>query len=298
MAIPLFIYAATICRFVGERWKWNPNRRLATVLEYRATGQASQLDQTYLPVLKQLEVGRSESEIEDLGREFTKIIGSIVILADPLPTSSLARLLNMSGEDVDGSLHYLHSVLNVPSNPNSPVRLLHLSFREFLVDPKKEKRRFWFWVDEKKTHDMIATKCVERLSMCLKENVCSLESPGTLRSDISSDKIAECLQADIQYSCCYWVHHLEESGRHIFDEDAVDTFLREHFLHWLETLSLLGKISDCIGLVDTLLALTDVSYSTSHTTFPVLTQQIRKAKVPNYHVFFTTQDALLCRTVG
>ena len=258
MAVPLFIFAATICRFVGDRWKWNPNRRLATVLEYRTTGQASRLDRTYLPVLKQLEACRSGSEIEELGREFTKIIGSIVVLADPLPTPSLARLLGISKEDVDGSLHYLHSVLSVPSNPNSPVRLLHLSFREFLVDPNKVG--LWFWVNEKKTHGMIATKCLELLSTCLKENICSLGFPGMLRREISIKAVDECLPADIQYSCRYWVHHLDQSGRRIFDKDVVHAFLSKHFLHWLEALSLIGKISDCIGLIESLRSLADVSF--------------------------------------
>ena len=84
-----------------------------------------------------------------------------------------------------------------------------------------------------------------------------------LRRDINTRDIDECLPADIQYSCRYWVHHLKQSGRYIFDEDAVDAFLREHFLHWLEALSLMGKISDCISLIDTLRSLADVSYSAS-----------------------------------
>ena len=267
LAIPLFIYAATICRFVGDRWKWNPNRRLATVLECRTTGQTSQLDQTYLPVLKQLEAGRSGWEMEELGREFTKIIGSIVVLADPLPTSSLASLLSIPKEDVDGSLHYLHSVLSVPSDPNSPVRLLHLSFREFLVDSRKEKGGFWFWVDEKKTHGIITSRSLEVLSTCLKENICSLGFPGKLRREISTRAVDECLLPYIQYSCRYWVHHLEQSGGCIVDEDTVHAFLREHFLHWLEALSLMGKISDCISLINTLCSLVDVSCSAFHTTY-------------------------------
>ncbi len=241
-------------------------RNLAFLREYQTSSRhATQLDQTYLPIVKQLEVGRSESEIEELGQEFTKIIGSIVVLADALPTSLLAKLLGTSKEDVDGSLHYLHSVLSVPSYPTSPVRLLHLSFREFLVDPKKEKGGFWFWVDEKKTHGMITTRCLELLSTSLKENICSLGFPGILRRDIRD--VDRYLQADIQYSCRYWVHHLEQSGRHISDKDAVDTFLREHFLHWLEALSLMGKISDCVSLIDTLRSLAKVRYSASHTTF-------------------------------
>ena len=54
MAVPLFIFAATVCRFIGDRtWDWNPNARLATVLKYRTSSQASNLDRTYLPVLQQ-----------------------------------------------------------------------------------------------------------------------------------------------------------------------------------------------------------------------------------------------------
>ncbi|KAK6531042.1 hypothetical protein TWF281_007869 [Arthrobotrys megalospora] len=255
--VPLFIFAATICRFVEDRWKWNPKERLATVLKYGTTGQTSQLDQTYLPVLKQLEVGRSESEIEELGREFRKIIGSIVVLADSLCVGSIASLLGISREDLYGSLHHLHSVLSVPSDLNSPVRLLHLSFREFLVDPKKESRNFWFWTDEKKTHSIIATRCLEVLSTSLKENICSLGFPGMLRKDIDIKIIDTRLPAHIRYSCYYWVHHLEQSRKRISDEDEVHTFLRNHFLHWIEALSLIGKVSDCIGLIDTLRSLAD-----------------------------------------
>lgn len=264
MAVPLFIFAATTCRFVGDRWKWNPNGRLTAVLEQRGTRLASPLDQTYLPVLKQLEIGRTDLEIEELGREFREIIGSIVLLADPLPTLPLARLLGISVEDVDGSLHFLHSVLSIPSDPNVPVRILHLSFREFLIDGKKEgKKEFWFWVDEKKTHAMIATKCLELLStpLCLAENICQLESPGTLRREINPDAIKKYLPADIRYACRYWVHHLEQGRERIYDDDSVHRFLQKHFLHWLEALSLLGNISDSIALINTLRSLVSVRFS-------------------------------------
>jgi hypothetical protein len=263
MTVPLFIFAATICRFVGDRWKWNPHRRLAAILEHQGAGQAYQLDQTYLPVLRQLEVGRTDLEMEELGHDFRKIIGSIVLLANPLPTLPLARLLGIPIEDVDGSLHFLHSVLNIPSDPDTPVRLLHLSFREFLIDGRKrEKQEYWFWVDEKKTHCMLATRCLELLSApgCLTDNICQLDSPGMLRTEIDPQIIHEHLPPDIRYACRYWVHHFEHSGEQIHDEDVVDMFLRKHLLHWFEALSLSGNISDSIGFIDVLSSLVDVSY--------------------------------------
>ena len=273
MAVPLFIFAATVCRFVEDRRIWDPERQLATVLEYQTTSQASQLDRTYLPVLQQLVIGLKDLEKKRIAQEFQKIIGSIVILADPLPASSLASLLGISEKDVDKKLIFLHSVLSIPSDRDSPVRLLHLSFRDFLLDPEKQgKSEFWFSVDAMKTHEMIATKCLELMSRqnCLRENMCDLEFPGKLRNEIDRKTLHDCLSSDVRYACQYWVHHLEQGGRRIHDQDTVHVFLQQHFLHWLEALSLMGKISESIAMIDTLQSLVDVSSSRLQCTFTVL----------------------------
>jgi len=260
MAVPLFIFAATMCRFVGDS-RWNPKKRLDDVLKYQTSTQASKLDKTYLPVLDQLLIDLTEKEKDDLVQEFQKIVGSIVILADPLSTSSLAQLLAVDKETIDGRLDLLHSVLSIPSDYDYPVRLLHLSFRDFLLDPEKHgKSKFWFRVDERETHNMLATRCLELLSReGLRKDICHLESPGTLRREISSKTIDKYLLPGVRYACRYWTYHLEQSGRRIRDQDAVHLFLQEHFLHWLEALSLIGVVSESIGLIGTLQSLIAVS---------------------------------------
>jgi hypothetical protein len=293
MAIPLFIFAATVCRFVGDR-RWNPRRRLATVLEYQTASQASNLDRTYLPILQQLVDGCTCQEKESLACEFREIIGSIVILTDPLPISSLARLLGISKEDVDSRLDDLHSVLSIPSDQGSPVRLLHLSFRDFLLD--REKKGKWFWVDEMETHGMIATRCIELMSNCLRENMCGLEYPGKLRNEIDGKTLHDCLPPDVRYACQYWIHHLKERGDRIRDEDEVHLFLKKHFLHWLEALSLMGNISQSIVLIDTLQSLVPVSSFWLQCT--LLISFIRLMKAPKHLVFFMTQGALSCNADG
>src|SRR5215469_1282476 len=128
-----WLYSSLIfamCRFIGDE-RWDPKEQLATVLEYQATSPASQLDRTYYPVLEKLLVGLTHSQWERLVREFHEVVGSIVVLADPLSIDSLARLLCVSREMVVCRLDPLHSVLNIPTDPASPIRLLHLSFREF-----------------------------------------------------------------------------------------------------------------------------------------------------------------------
>ena len=258
MAIPLFIFAATVCRFIGDR-RWDPEERLATILRYQTTSQASKLDKTYLPILNQLLVDLDESEREAYTAEFREVVGSVVILADPLSTISLASLLDVSKRDIDCRLEYMNSVLNVPTNPDSPVRLLHLSFRDFLLDPQKRGKSL-FWVDEKKTHKRIARKCLELMSRSnhLRKNICNLQAPGTLQIDIDSQTKENCLPAAIRYACRYWVYHLEQGEGHIRDGDQVHIFLQEHLLHWLEAIGLMGNASEGITMIRTLQSLLEV----------------------------------------
>ncbi|KAL5604735.1 uncharacterized protein BROUX77_004921 [Berkeleyomyces rouxiae] len=58
-AIPLFIFAATICRFINDRGLGDPDDLLEQILSFEADGQSSQLDATYLPVLNNLIKGRT-----------------------------------------------------------------------------------------------------------------------------------------------------------------------------------------------------------------------------------------------
>ena len=257
MAIPLFIFAATVCRFIGDA-RWDPRQRLRTVLEYQTASQVSMLDPTYSPILESWLNGLSHEESKILIGEFQRIVGSIVLLATPLSKISLARLLNISEESIDRILAYLYSVLSVPADRQRPVRLLHLSFREFLVDPQK-KGKSRFWVDEREAHQNIASKCLELMSDSLKENICNLQSPGTLRVDIDRTVIDGNLPAEVQYACCHWVYHLEQSGNQVLDYDIVHSFLSKHLLHWLEALSLIGRLHESITLIPNLITLMHVS---------------------------------------
>jgi hypothetical protein len=139
---------------------------------------------------------------------------------------------------------------------------MHLSFRDFLVDPEKggDQEKYPFWVDERETHERLAVHCLRLLSKSgvLKRNVCGLCLPGTLRSEIDQQAIDTGLPPEVQYACCYWVYHWKESKRKIQDGDLIDCFLTRHLLHWLEALGLLGRISESISMVDDLISLLGV----------------------------------------
>jgi hypothetical protein len=123
--------------------------------------------------LDQLLIGQDEIEKEKLTTEFREVVGVIVLLANPLSVVALGRLLHIPADGISYGLDLLHSVLSVPTNQAHPVRLLHLSFRDFLLDPQK-RGKSPFWVDERKTHNKIASKCLKLLSNYLKKDICNI----------------------------------------------------------------------------------------------------------------------------
>ncbi|KAE8132424.1 hypothetical protein BDV38DRAFT_287740, partial [Aspergillus pseudotamarii] len=259
-AVPLFISAATVCRFVDDP-KWRPEKRLQTILEDPAATSGSQMDRTYLPVLNQLLLNANEREIKQLKQEFQDIVGVIILLATPLSVNTLSQLINLPSVDVNNRLDGFHSVLSVPENINAPVRILHLSFRDFLINTKST-----FYVDKQETHRKIASHCLRVMETRLKHNICGLASYGTEHKDIDSQVIKQHLTAELQYSSRYWVYHLEQSEGGI-SESEILSFLRKHFLHWLEALALIGSISNTIEMIDILKSNTWKSIGTEISDF-------------------------------
>lgn len=259
MAVPLFIVAATVCRFIGDL-RYNPQERLQKILQSRTVGHMSQMELTYRPVLEHLtdQTGDDESQ-EELCRDFRRLVGSIVVLAEPLSKKSLVTLLQMPLQSIAQQLVPLHSVLQIPADQDTPIRTLHLSFAEFLLSEKAQKQAFA--VDGPDAHLGLGRDCLRVLSSPrgLRENICDLKYPGESRHKVKSTTITSRICPVLQYACRHWVHHVQHSHRQIHDHDEVHIFLNNHFLHWLEALSLTDCISATISLLDILQSCVSVS---------------------------------------
>lgn len=259
LAVPLFIFAATVCRYIGTKGG-HPEGYLSKVLACQKSN-FSQIDRTYLPILEQLLVEQEEDEKEAWLQAFRKLVGSIVVLESPLSIASLARLTQVPQKEIACRLDALHSVLSVPNNQDIPVRLLHLSFRDFLVDRQRQGKS-QFWIDARGTHKSLASFCLELMSGPggLHQNICNLSGPGTARSEIDEGTVTCYLSPELQYACRYWVNHLQQSQQKIADRDATYLFLQKHFLHWFEAMSLMNESSKCVHLLTNLQALTIVRF--------------------------------------
>lgn len=258
----LFIYAATVCRFIGDLADpEGPEERLKLVLDGDSHAQSSTkaLDEIYTQVLRNSIKKNDEDSKRKLRENFRCVVGSIVILFDVLSIPALAMLLSISEGKVITSLRFLHSLIDIPHDFNSPVRLLHPSFRDFLLDSQRCLGQS-FWINKEKAHGNLARGCLEIMAKTLKRNICNLRTPGAAPNETESK-----LPAHMQYACLYWFDHFNQSDHvwqkniDLFDHDQVYQFFQENFLNWLEAMSLMGKISEGAAIITRFESMLEVS---------------------------------------
>ncbi|KAI3579547.1 WD domain protein [Fusarium oxysporum f. sp. albedinis] len=244
-AVPLFIFAATMCRFIADR-NSGPRTRLREILQYATWKDADKMQATYAPVLDQLLIGLSPADRKVALDEFKLIIGTIIILESRLSAMVLSRLLGISQDRVDDRLDKLHSVLDVPKSPEVPIRLFHLSFRDYLIDGKYPDNEFR--IDQKEASRRLSTNCLRVMRTYLKTDICNLRHPGTERVNISGQLVDSCLPPELQYACLYWVKHQQGSDVKLDDIQLIMEFIKTHLLHWIEALVLMNRSWEISGL--------------------------------------------------
>lgn len=259
----LFIWAATACRFIRDGLF--ADERLCTLLEGGASAAIAtpegHLNGMYITVLQNsMHVSHNAQEKEKFYSMLGDILGSIVASFSPLSVESLSRLLLIPKQRIDRMLKDLHAILDIPEDQSRPLRLHHPSFREFLLD-KERCGDPNFWVEEKQAHRKLAASCVRLMSASLKQDICGVGAPGALVADVERGRVDQCLPAEIQYACLYWIQHLQKSDIQLCDDDQVHQFLKEHLLHWLEALGWMMKVSEGIHAVVSLESMTAVRWT-------------------------------------
>jgi NACHT domain len=253
----LFIWAATACRFIREGL--SADERLQILLEGSSAPATPEehLNRIYVTVLRNSVQPRyTEQEKHRLYSMLRELLGSIVILFSPLSVESLSVLLHTTKQQIDRTLKFLHAIIDIPKDQTRPLRLHHPSFRDFLLDRCKDLD---FWVDEKRAHQILVDHCIKLMSTSLKQDICSLGSPGVLVTDIKSSQINHSLPPEVQYACLYWIQHLQKASMQLYDNNQIHQFLQEHFLHWLEALGWIGRVSEGIYAITSLESIITVS---------------------------------------
>jgi hypothetical protein len=266
---PLFIVAFTLCKLLSSTNK--PQADLHALLSHTdGHGLSNALESVYIPVLRQAVTTAPGQSAQDKASTLRKVVGSLILLYDPLSATALSKLLDMSIEDVGVLIPPLQSVLNVARrtdgtlDPLGQIRIFHLSLRDFLVDLNlaKHDEGKAFWIEESQGHSLLTSHCLRLLSNgTLIEDMCNVKAWGRRRASVSRTEVAKHLPKEVAYACCYWVQHAVMSKAMIKDDSAIFRFLQKHMLHWMEALSWLGKTSDIIHNIAALRFVVDVSHT-------------------------------------
>ncbi|KAJ6081562.1 hypothetical protein N7499_006436 [Penicillium canescens] len=243
----LWIFAATTCRFFQEPGLTlsRAKVRLDLILDEEVTDGTPQhnLDAMYRRILKFSVIGSAtKPEIKLICGSFKKIIGTIVVLFELLSKTALSHLLSLDESELDDTFKGLYSVLSISEGQKGTVKLLHLSFRDFLLSQQRcsDKR---FWICENTTHYNAMKACLYTLSVKLQENFYGLPHPSAGPADI--DRFPAPFH--LQYAGLYWVDHLQHSAFDPGDNGEVHNFLKTHFLHWIEFMSASHKLHEAVS---------------------------------------------------
>lgn len=261
----LFIYAATFCRFVEESYNV-PEDCISDILLNRPTGggDTAAIDAMYTQVLTSalMKPAYPKKTTELLTDQFKKVVGSIVVLSDVLSVNALGDLLSMKVETVHVTLEVLGSVLDVSSDRTKPIRLLHPSFRDFLLEGARCEDRT-LHIDKVAVHTNLVVRCLSVICEGLRRNVCNLEAPDSSPQEVSDDVLNHCLPRHVQYSCQYWTEHLasvfsyddspqQRSRLGLCDNGKIHLFFKGQFLYWLESMSIMGKMPETVLMMNKL----------------------------------------------
>ncbi|THZ98194.1 hypothetical protein D6C82_05944 [Aureobasidium pullulans] len=290
----LFIYAETLCLYLEEDCQHSQSR-LETVLNkttLQGKGHTTALDDMYLTVLtnafKNLSK-LSESEKDRSKDLYDHVVGSIVVLQDDLSASTLSCLIRVSRFDIMAILHRLRSVIK-QLGIESPITLLHETFREFVSDQRRCKD-VHLAVDTKIAHRRTFNDCLHVLSAHLKQDLCDLKDPGIAVDDprVDSVKLLDGLPLHVQYAVCHWTSHLERGGIDAADLCAIDTFLHKHLLHLVEAMSWLKKYAEAVESISKLYELLELG-----TDFKLFCWDARKFMISNGSVIARNPLQIYC----
>jgi len=227
-------------------------------------------------------------ELDDAA-DCKRVLSTVVNAYRPLHLSELATLAELSdlAEHEDIVRHC--GLLTINEN-DDVVYFVHQSAKDYLIqDPKDRlirdaKDRLIqdqnFAVLSKifpdgytQGHYAIVSRSLESMDQGLRRDIYDLRHPGCSIDEVKPFKTPESDPlGPIRYACVYWVDHLchlyeincnlQELG--LYDGGLINFFLKEHFLHWLEALSLMRSTSSAVAAVRKLEKLLTVSSLAIH----------------------------------
>ncbi|KAL4259014.1 hypothetical protein AB1N83_010713 [Pleurotus pulmonarius] len=247
----LFIYVSTAIKLLKD--SIDPSKALQGLFTRQSDHM---LDELYLQVLERAFGGHDwDSDVSGnkaAWNERLRIVGTIVLSQDRHSCSTLAGLLDKSTAAIRDALSHLDAVILVPQDDDLPVRILHASFTDFIVDGTRCTNPH-FALNITEHHSFLAEECIHHMNRLLEENPCRISDPYALNSEVLDldERIDQFVPSHLQYASRSWAYHLSLSRYSTSLKEQLRVFCKIHILEWLEVMSLFGRVDLAITHLDT-----------------------------------------------
>ncbi|OHW95965.1 vegetative incompatibility protein het-e-1 [Colletotrichum incanum] len=255
-----FLWVALVCQELADPKvrRWHTRARLHTFPPGLDSLYARMMDHVF------------RSNDADLCRQVLSLVSVVYRPLSLTELASLAESLEDFADDAESLEEIIATCGSLLTVREEVVYFVHQSAKDFLL--KNESKRIYPCGVTQENRN-IALRSLKVMSGILRRDIYNLCAPGFPINQVGPrdpDPLASA-----RYSCVYWVSHLadgnpagqEPGGRGLQDDGPAHVFLKQHYLHWLEALSLLRSVSAGILQMSTLAHLVQVS-----TEIPELTK--------------------------
>ena len=263
-AAGLFVYAVATLKFLDRKFQ-DPSDRLDMIMQSpESTAHEAgvklkaytSLDSLYLSIFQE---AFDENDAND-NAMVRSVLSTVVLAANPLSQAAITTLTGFRPNHVQHLLESIQSLLILPEDPSDPVQQFHKSFPDFITDNARcVDPRFYVPLHY---HLNLTLNCLEIMGKLLKKNICSIPDYA-LNSQVRDlpERVKDNeIPGALEYACRSWYKHLIVSKDWTVDVvSALQHFLEEKFLFWLEVLSVLGAVGDGVhALIKTMKWLNEV----------------------------------------
>jgi len=226
MSGTLFIYAATVCKYIDQRGSCGMLQRLSDVVNFSSEtlfGVTQPLDVLYKRILDSAYKSANPRERSDIGM----VLKAVVYVHNPLSMSAMSALVQIPIERVQAALAFLHSLIYIPSSqdPAKHISIFHASFYDFISNQNISSEHY---LDPCVSHKFLALQCLSLMDgeWSAKINVACL-----------AERRCGVISESLEYACSSWVLHLTYAdNNNEFTE--LKHFFQNYLLRWMDCWSI------------------------------------------------------------
>ena len=235
----LFEWARLACEFIRQDTGSEMVKKRFVDCVANASGEGKALlDEIYLTILDSI-IRRRPIPL----RRFRSVMRQVLYTLEPLPIdglSAMRRHFSHEHDDFDVAivLPFMGTLLSGVTEHMNPVRPLHTSFYDFLVDKKRSKD---FFVEQGNVHCDLAVASFSVMQAGLQFNICGLETSYLCNSEVEGleKKVEENIPPHLLYSCQFWATHLQHTEFSVELLQLVRKLVTGvQMLFWLEALGI------------------------------------------------------------